>query len=188
MAELNRRHATIFVHPTVPCMACPHGELTDARPVKRFSPAIFEFFFEEARVLFSIFFSGQAQRYPNIRWIIPHGGGAVPPIVERWSRFRTEIFGGQIEMSSTEFKETLRKQFYFDLAGFVLPDLLPGLLRFVDPSRMLYGSDYPDTPESTAVQLAGEMDRDLRVVVANKEDRAAIYHGNAEELLARNRV
>ena len=187
IAELDRRHATIFVHPTVPCMACPHGDLMDARPVKRFSPAIFEFFFEEVRVLLSIFSSGHAQRYPNVGWIIPHGGGAFPPIVERWSRFGTQIFGGQVEMSSTEFKETLKKQFYFDLAGFVLPDLLPGLLRHVDPSRLLYGSDFPYTPARTTVQLAGDLDRDLGKVVPSEEDRAAIYCGNAEVLLARRR-
>ncbi len=35
---------------------------------------------------------------------------------------------------------------YFDVAGDALPVALPALLQIADPSRILYGGDYPYTP------------------------------------------
>ena len=186
IAELDRRGATVFIHPTVPCMACGHGDaLIDARPMRHFPPAIFEFFFEEVRAVLNLFSSGQIVKYPNVTWIVPHGGGAIPPIVERFTRFGTSVFGGKEEMSSTMFKETLKKQFYFDLSGFPLPDQLHGLLRFVDPTRLLVGTDWPYTPTKTTFLLTKEMDDGLGDVLEREEDREAIYHLNAEKLLGK---
>lgn len=189
LAELDRRKATVFIHPTTPCMACGHGDaLITAIPMRDFPPSIFEFFFEEVRAVLNLFSSGQIPRYPNVKFIVPHGGGALPPIVERFTRFGTLIFGGKKEMSSTEFKEALKRQFYFDLSGFVLPDQIYGLLRYVDPSRLLYGSDYPYTPRSTTVLLAKEMDDGLVNVLGKEEDRKAVYHLNAQKLLEKKPV
>ena len=78
-------------------MTYPHAQLIDAHPVTRFSPAIFKPFFEEARLLFSIFCSGQAKQHPNVRCFIAHDGRATG----------TEMLSGQVEISGAEFKRTL---------------------------------------------------------------------------------
>ena len=46
-------------------------------------------------------------------------------------------------MSSESVKSILRRQFFYDLSGFVFPDQIHGLLRLVDKTQLLYGSDYP---------------------------------------------
>ena len=186
-AELNRRKATVFIHPTIPCMA-HKGELVPAIPLKGFPPGMFEYFFEEVRVLLNLLSSKTVTRYPNVTFIIPHAGGAFPPIIERFACFGTWIVGNKEEMSSDMIKETMGKQFFFDLTGFVFPDQIHGLLRFVDPSRLLFGSDYPYIREDSMIKLSEKMDRDLPGVIEGEEDRKAIYSGNMERLLSNTKT
>ncbi len=53
--------------------------------------------------------------------------------------------------------ETLRGM-YYDLAGFPLPRQLKALLEIADPKHILYGSDYPFTPEPVVTALAAQLD------------------------------
>ena len=181
-AELNRRKATVFIHPTIPCMQ--HGDtLIRATPLKGFPPGIFEYFFEEVRVLLNLIQSKTINKFPDVTFIIPHAGGAFPPIIERFSSFGKWVFGGKEELTSDEIKAVLQKQFYFDLSGFPLPDQIHGLLRFVDPSRLLFGSDYPYIREDTGLMLAKKIDDELSTIIEKAEDREAVFRGNAERLL-----
>lgn len=180
-AEMNRRKAKVFMHPTIPCMAVG-DKLVNAMPTPGFSPAIFEFFFEEVRVVLGLFRSRAVVKYPNMTWIIAHCGGALPPIVERFCNFGTSIFGGEVELSSSKMKEILMKQFYFDVAGFPLPDQIHGLLRLVDHSRLLYGSDYPYTPRRTTVELSDKLDDGLGFALGDSLRARDLCLHNAQEL------
>ena len=179
--ELNRRKATVFIHPTIPCII-HQGKPMNAIPLRSFPPGICEYLFEEARVLFNLLTSRTPTRYPDVKFIIAHAGGAFPPIVERFSRFGTWIFGGKEEMTSDEIKQVLQRQFYFDTTGFILPDQIHGVLRYVDHTRLLFGSDYPYMREGTVIRVAEELDRELGLVIKDEKDREAIYKGNAEKL------
>ena len=181
---LNRRRATIFIHPTIPCMI-HQGQPTNAIPLRSFPPGICEYFFEEARALFNLLTSRTPNRYPDLKFIIAHGGGAFPPIVERFSRFGTWIFGGKEEMTSAEIKQVLQRQFYFDTTGFMLPDQIHGVLRYVDHTRLLFGSDYPYMRADTVIRVAEELDRDLGLVIKDEKDREAIYIGNSAKLFSK---
>lgn len=179
--ELNRRKAKVFMHPTVPCIM--HEEsLISAIPTKRLPQGICEYFFEEARVIFNLLMSRTPSRFPDIQFIMPHAGGAFPPIVERFARFGKVVFGDAQEVTSLDIKRILQQHFYFDLTGFVLPDQIHGLLRFVGPDRLLFGSDYPYTRYASVVELSGELDSDLISVIPNEKDRQDMYGGNAKEL------
>jgi predicted TIM-barrel fold metal-dependent hydrolase len=87
-------------------------------------------------------------------------------------------------LSSEAVKQTFRKQFYFDLAGFPFPDQIWGLLRIVGPERLLYGSDYPFTPLKGVVALAEKMKIGVEEVFTDAMVRSGIYTGNARRLLA----
>lgn len=191
--ELNRRRAKVFIHPTVPCRTDDQdgGLLHHCMPTtKFFVQGIFEYFFEEVRVVFNIIQSGTASRYPNIRFIIPHAGGAFPPIVERFSRFHKDILHREATATwtSIQIKEILQRQFYFDLAGFPLPDQLPALLRMVDHTRLLYGSDYPYTPLDSTEMLAQELEEGLDAILTDELEREAILSGNARKLFDDNNL
>jgi 6-methylsalicylate decarboxylase len=133
-AELNRRKAKIFIHPTQSCIpACiPHdGEMQFASLLMAFPRPMFEFMFDTTRAVINLFLTGTISRCPDITFIIPHCGGALPILVDRFTGFATMILGLELEMSTKLVKETFARQFYFDLAGFPWPDQIRGLLRLI---------------------------------------------------------
>ncbi|KAL3441614.1 hypothetical protein BJX65DRAFT_313616 [Aspergillus insuetus] len=184
--EMNRRGAKVFIHPTVPCRADSEGGggLHSCMPTPNFVQGIFEYFFEEVRVVLNIIQSGTASRFPRIRFIIPHAGGALPPIVERFSRFHRDILHREetAKWTTQQIKELLQRQFYFDLAGFPLPDQLPGLLRMVDHTRLLYGSDFPYTPLDSTEMLARELESGISSVLPDAADKEGVFSANAMRL------
>jgi predicted TIM-barrel fold metal-dependent hydrolase len=49
------------------------------------------------------------------------------------------------------------QRLYYDVAGIPLPRALPALLGLVQPTQIVYGSDYPFTPPDLVRQLAQEL-------------------------------
>ena len=46
---------------------------------------------------------------------LSYAGGVLPPLVERFPAFATGIMHSEIDLSRRVMKETLERQFYFDL-------------------------------------------------------------------------
>jgi predicted TIM-barrel fold metal-dependent hydrolase len=182
--ELNRRKATVFIHPTTPCIkhAGSHDH-TAVTVLSQFPNPMFEFMFDTARAIINLFLSGTIKRCPDITFVIPHAGGAIPPVIERFCSFATDILGLEVETNSKIVKETFLRQFYFDLAGFPFPDQIHGLLRFVEPQKLLYGSDYPFTPAKGVAALAKKMHIGLEDLFSDDSVRRGVYAGNAKRLL-----
>ena len=79
--ELNRRAATVFIHPTTP-LCCGDAFLDYPRPA-------LEFIFDTARAVMNLIHSGTLDRCPDVNWIIPHGGGALPALSLRLDAVHT---------------------------------------------------------------------------------------------------
>lgn len=184
--ELNRRKATVFIHPTSRCIrnGNTHG-CVSATALSQFPNPMFEFMFDAARAVINLFLSGTIARCPNITFVLPHAGGVIPPIIQRFCSFASDILGLEVEMSLEIVKETFKRQFYFDLAGSPFQDQIWGLLRVVGPERLLYGSDFPFTPHRGVVKLADAMRCGLEEIFDDEEIRNGIYVANARRLLAR---
>lgn len=74
-AELNRRKAVVFVHPQSPPAAENyHLGLPEA---------MLDVCFDTTRTAFSLIVNGVPKNYPDIRFILAHGGGAVPYLAAR---------------------------------------------------------------------------------------------------------
>jgi predicted TIM-barrel fold metal-dependent hydrolase len=72
-AELDRRGAYVFLHPTVPANGAPLPH-----------PGwLYEFPFDTTRALTNLIYTGTFERYPNIRWQVAHLGGATSVLAER---------------------------------------------------------------------------------------------------------
>lgn len=184
--ELNRRNATVFIHPTSPCIG-GHGEVQRAAPLTTYPNPMFEFFFDTARAVINMFLSETVKNNSQVTFIVSHAGGALPPMIERFTNFATSILQLPVQINSDTVKAAFENQFYFDLAGFVFPDQVYGLLRYVNASRIVYGSDYPYTPASGAQQLAQVMNEEMVKVFPDEGDREGIYIKNAEGLLENER-
>lgn len=180
--ELNRRKAIVFMHPTTPCLKSG----TAATPLPEFPRPMFEFLFDTARAVLNLFLSGTVQRCPNITFIVPHVGGAFPPLINRFSSVAPimKLGGPASEISPIWVKKRLNTQFYFDTAGWAFPEQIKGLLEYVTVDRMLYGSDFPYTPFPVVSALSGEHDRHLPEVFPDEEERAKLCSKNAMKLFA----
>ncbi|KAL3483029.1 hypothetical protein BJX62DRAFT_249977 [Aspergillus germanicus] len=176
--KLNERPTVIFMHPTD---CCSINNPDTEKPLPQYPTPMLEYYFDTTRAVVNLLLTEAPTKYPNLTFLVSHCGAALPSLVERVGVFSTSLLKGNAKLSSDTLKELLRTRFYFDLAGFPFPDLIHGYLRFGDTSRLLYGSDYPYTPQALVENLARVMDDNVKELFT-EETTAAIYHGNAERL------
>ncbi|MFF2807105.1 amidohydrolase family protein [Streptomyces sp. NPDC058000] len=132
--ELDRRRATVFVHPAQPPMPLLPG-----------TPApLADYVFDATRTALNLVLNGVMNRYPHVRVILFHGGGFLPYAAYRFSGLAPLAVDPD---RNTE--DVLRdlKRFYFDTALPASPSALPALLAFAEPGHVLYGSDWPFAPQ-----------------------------------------
>lgn len=178
-AKLNACKAVIFMHPTE---CCTPGHAGVPKALDQYPTPMMEYFFDTTRAVVNLLLSGTVTRYQNLTFLVSHCGATIPPLVERFTAFGTSILGQKDSPSSMQVKELFRTRFYFDLAGFPFPDLIQGYLTVGDPSRLLYGSDYPYTPEKITIFLSERMNEGLREIFQD-DMIERIYSRNAREFL-----
>ncbi|WP_330346974.1 amidohydrolase family protein [Streptomyces sp. NBC_00582] len=139
-AELDRRKAVVFLHPTSP-VCWEQSALGRPRPMV-------EYIFDTARTVTDLVMAGVLTRHPNLRVIVPHCGGAIPVLADRINEFM-RLFVPSHEESPHEAVQQLRS-LYYDMAGTAFPRQVPALLKLADPDRVLFGSDYCWTPPALA--------------------------------------
>ncbi|MFF4031545.1 amidohydrolase family protein [Streptomyces sviceus] len=139
-AELDRRRAVVFLHPTSP-MCWEQSALGRPRPMV-------EYIFDTARTVTDLVMAGVLTRHPNMRVIVPHCGGTIPVLADRINEFMNLFLPSQ-KSTSPDAVEQLRG-LYYDMAGTAFPRQVPALLNLVNPDRVLFGSDYCWTPPPLA--------------------------------------
>jgi predicted TIM-barrel fold metal-dependent hydrolase len=145
-AELDERRAVVFVHPTSP----PHPEAVGlGRPL-----GMIEYIFDSARTVSDLVFSGTLSRYPDIRWIFTHGGGALPLLADRMYLSRP-LF--QSDVSGPRVQDHIRR-LWFDLAGSPFPNQVPALVKAFGDEQLLFGSDHCWAPADFVVRHVASMD------------------------------
>ncbi|USQ71726.1 amidohydrolase [Roseomonas mucosa] len=174
MAELDRRRAVVFMHPTSPhCAGCLALALGQPRP-------IIEFMFESTRAIANMLYRRTLNRFPNLRLIVTHAGAAMPVLADRIADQAQVLDTGE-PLTHAGIFGTLRR-LHYDLAGSPLPRLAPALLSIADPERLHYGSDWPFTPDETAIRLSKEIDE---TDLFNDDLRRRILFENAWTLFPR---
>jgi len=157
MAELDRRHMTVFVHPHEP-PASPQARL-------RLPPALVDYLLDTTRAVANLMVSGCLERYPNVSFILSHGGGAVPahawrlalsleakemPLrdnVAHAAEQVTHTYNRDVLDEGQRGLELLRTRFFYDVALSATPFAFAALQALVGPERILFGSDVPFAPE-----------------------------------------
>jgi predicted TIM-barrel fold metal-dependent hydrolase len=133
LEELNRRKAVVHVHPAA-ANCCVN--LIPGVP-----PGVEEFLFDTARSIMSLMIGGSFIRYPDIRFIFSHAGGAMPAVASRMDSF----FKSHKELSDrvpNGVPFELNK-LRFDIASSVNRSTMAALMNLVPTSQLLFGSDYP---------------------------------------------
>jgi 6-methylsalicylate decarboxylase len=168
LAELNRRKAVVYTHPTA-ANCCKNL-------LPYFNPSVVEFTADTTRTIASIVFSGSAARYPDIRWIFSHGGGTMPFIVERFTR--APLLNPKLKEAIPNGVEAELRKFYYDVAQAAHPTAMAAMRQLIPMSQVLYGTDYP-------FRLNGDYVKALAEHGFSAAELAAINRGNALRLLPR---
>ncbi|KAJ6000547.1 Amidohydrolase 2 [Penicillium waksmanii] len=180
--KLNQRATIAFFHPTsCNIQNINNGSVEHVTPMHGVPSPVMEFMFDTSRALASLLTSGTVARCPKIRYIVCHCGAAFPPLVSRIAEFSAFLLGKSI--TEDEIKQLLQNHFFIDLAGVPFPDQIHGILRLVDSSRLLYGSDYPYTPAPLAESLAKRLDEGLGAIFDSQTSRRIVFQ-NAQDLIS----
>lgn len=165
-AELNRRNAIVFVHPTL--NQCCRDIVPNV------NEAIIEYGTDTTRAIASMLFSGTATRSPNVRIIWSHAGGTMPFLIHRFEdEARLTAANGYLP-HGLQYE---LNRFYYDTAQTANVEAMTALLDLVPVSQVMFGTDYPYSPSTdTVTGLAGA---GLRPDVA-----AAIARRNAARLFS----
>jgi predicted TIM-barrel fold metal-dependent hydrolase len=167
MEELNRRKAVVHVHPTAAncCKNLDYGT----------APGSIEYGTDTTRAIIGVTFSGQAARFPDIRFIWSHAGGSAP------------FLAGRIDGGSRSAKDRMpngfiheAKKFYYDTAGAANRGAFASLLELVGASQILFGTDFP--PGGTSLEVSKLL---AGLGFFKENDLRAIERDNAVRLLPR---
>jgi aminocarboxymuconate-semialdehyde decarboxylase len=135
-AEIDRRSLPVLVHPTAPAGAKELGlhEFQLTAPIG--------FTFDTSLALARCIYDGFFDRFPNLKLIASHGGGALPYLVGR-----LDICWDNIPAASAKTKQPPRdymRRIYVDSVVF-RQDVLDMCVSVCGADNVLYGSDYPHT-------------------------------------------
>lgn len=136
-----------------------------------------KFINEDSNAVISLLTSDVFERFPNLKLIVPHGGGAIPYQMGRFRAWSVRNGG--------EFFDDKMKRLHFDTTTYD-KDALELLLKVVGPDRVLFATENPGTGSALNPQTGRNYD-DLKPVIESIEfltekDRANIFECNCARL------
>lgn len=180
-AELDKRKAVLFIHPTAPALSCGCGgapaTVKTTNETLGYPNALIEFMFETTRTVTNMVLSGTLAKFPDMRVLVPHAGATLPHLVGRIDA----IAAMQGKIAPPSMRQALR-QMHFDLAGMPVPEMLASLLKVADPKKLHYGSDWPHTPTAACKALAKTLDETPMLSTRLRSD---IMFNNAATLVGK---
>jgi|GEM_PF-302618 len=172
-AELDKRNAIIYVHPN----GIIHKE------DHQFLNPLYLWQNDTTRTVIDFVRSGYHRDYPNIRWILSHGGGVLAPLYGSIVR-ALKCENQNIEAELQQWKS----QIFLDTASKAYDEQIPQLLDFSDGQHVLFGSDIGWANKMAATVLTksySQLDEKLGLKENEIED---IFMGNARRLFAYDKV
>lgn len=150
---------------------------------------VFGWPYETSAAMAHIVFAGLFDRYPNLKIITHHMGGMVPYFEGRvgtgWDQLGTrtseEDYGALLKQLKKRPIEYFR-MFYADTALFGARAATQCGLSFFGVERTLFATDMPFDPENGSMFIRSTIDV-LDSLDLSREERHAIYEGNARRLL-----
>jgi predicted TIM-barrel fold metal-dependent hydrolase len=169
MEELNRRKALVYTHPTA-ANCC-------VNLVRTQQPVMIEFGTDTTRAIADIIFSGNAQKFRDIRWIFSHAGGTMPFLIERF--VRNPLLVPQAKATVPDGTLAELKRFYYDTAQTSNKASMSALAAIIPVSQIVFGTDFPYRASIDHVKGLREAG------VFNDAELMDIERGNALKLLPR---
>lgn len=143
--ELNRRKTVVYTHPNI-----PPGSDAAKLEIPAF---VVDVIFDTTRAASNLIYNGTLERFPDIPLILSHAGGAVPYLAGRISFLDTLPI---VKERAPKGVINYLKLFYYDTALSATRYIFSALQELIDPSHILFGTDYAAAPEQVvAMTIAG---------------------------------
>jgi aminocarboxymuconate-semialdehyde decarboxylase len=163
----NELDAVIYIHPTNPVGV-------EAMMDFWLMPLV-GFLFDTTLAAAGLVFSGVVEKFPDIKWVLGHLGGAIPYLAERLDR-GYEAFA-DCRANIAQPPSTYLRKFFYDTVNFDV-HALELAIEFAGPNQILAGSDYPHQIGSIPKML-----HSIRALREDEDVKARILGGNAKRLL-----
>jgi len=141
--ELNKRNAVVYIHPNDP------GDEYDFE--LGIPNALIEVTFDTTRAVTNMMYNGILDKYPDIRYILSHGGGTIPYIAWRLAAIEYGQNGKRTPFIRTLYDYLVNgeptkglkhlKNMYYDTANVSGEYAVKALQLFAGPDHIVYGSD-----------------------------------------------
>jgi len=163
----NELDAVFYIHPNYPVGV-------EAMTEYWLMPLV-GFTFDTTLAAAKLVFSGVAEKFPNIKWVLAHLGGAIPYLAERLDRgyFAFKECRERISQPPSEYL----RNFYYDSVNFDIKALKLAV-DFAGVDHILAGSDYPHQIGSLK-----QMVESIKSLDVSEEEKAEMLGGNAKKLL-----
>jgi predicted TIM-barrel fold metal-dependent hydrolase len=133
LAALDARDAVVFIHP-----ALHPSSRNLALPWPGF---MMEYLFDTTRAVVNLVFTGAIDRFPRIRWVLPHAGGVVPYFA--WRLSVSPMIDSRLPQLSQEDVYARLRNFWYDNALAPTSETLDCVKEVALPERVVFGSDFP---------------------------------------------
>lgn len=135
LAELDRRGAVALVHPDpgYRCSCTGAPDFATAVP-----PPLVDFVADTTRAVANLLFRGALRRFPGIRFVLAHGGGAIPFLAGRLELARTWVLPDRDAPVADDLA-----RLYYETAQSSAPGALACVDAVAAPGHVLFGTDFP---------------------------------------------
>jgi aminocarboxymuconate-semialdehyde decarboxylase len=166
--EANRRRLFVLIHPMLPAGMSEQLKDYVLGPLVGFP-------FDSTLAVARMCFDGLFRDFPDIRFLVPHLGGAIPYLLPRLDQGYRDFPANRAKID--EPPSFYLKKLYFDTvsAGASTIDFVREL---VGSDRIAFGSDYPHLPGSMSGAVSA-----LESSGISEDERARIFGGTALAIL-----
>src|SRR5260370_3006326 len=133
LAMLDARGAVVFVHPGL--------HPSSAALALAWPAFMMEYLFDTTPAAGHLIFSGALQRFPRIRFILPHAGGLLPYFT--WRLSVSPMIDARLPQLSREQVHASLKQFWYDNPLSPGQQTFRALHHVASPELVVFGTDYP---------------------------------------------
>jgi aminocarboxymuconate-semialdehyde decarboxylase len=171
-AELQRRAAVVFVHPTASPDPIAHSlSLPDA---------LLDYPVDTSRAIAKLHYSNTFARTPDVKYVFSHAGGTVPFLASRFGIVdRMNVIPGADERGP--FADTVPR-LYWDTASAFSDPVLHLLRSVTGLHNVVFGTDYPYPHDDISIAGLRGVERTTEL---DDEERRAVLGDTASRLIPR---
>lgn len=171
-AELQRRAAVVFVHPTASPDPIAH---TLGLP-----DALLDYPVDTSRAVAKLHYSNTFARTPDVKYVFVHAGGTIPFLTTRFAIVdEMDVIPGANERGT--FADTLPR-LYWDTASASSDPVLHMLRSVAGLGNVLFGTDYPYPRDAISI---GELRQLQQTAELDEDERRGVLGESAARLIPR---